>query len=197
MAVGLRDGARGFGAIVLGPARQQPFRRVACRVIGERRGLTLRHTTQHGVDQAGIARRPAVGLRQAHRQIDRSVIGHFEPEDLRGADQQNGFHARRFGRKALVEKSAEQMAQGAEPPQNGGGEPAHQRAVAIGEPGQAGVGGFARQLFVERDFPPQDAIENVGGDPSGSEAGDFRLRGGARSRHVPIIATNCGWDANG
>ena len=123
------------------------------------------------------------------------MIGHFEPEDLRGADQQNGFHARRLGRKALVEKSAEQVAQGAEPPQHGGGEPAHQRAVAVGERGEAGMGGLAGQLLVERDLPPQDAVENVGGDPSGGEAGDFRLRGGARSRHGPIIATNCGWGA--
>ena len=111
------------------------------------------------------------------------MIGHFEPEDLRGADQQNGFHARRVGGKALVEKSAEQVAQGAEPPQHGGGEPAHQRAVAVGEPDQAGMGGLAGQLLVERDLPPQHAVENVGGDPSGGEAGDFRLRGGARTRH--------------
>ena len=80
------------------------------------------------------------------------------------------------------------MAQGAEPPQYGGDEPAHQRAVAVGKRGEAGMGGFAGQLFVERDFPPQDTVENVGGNPSGGEAGDFRLRGGARSRHVRIIA---------
>ena len=55
--------------------------------------------------------------------------------------------------------------------------------------------GFAGQLLVERDLPPQDAVENVGGDPAGGEAGDFRLGGGARSRHNPIIATNCGWRA--
>ncbi len=156
----------------------------------------LRHAAQHRVDQAGIARRAPVGLRQPHRQIDRGMIGHLEPEDLRGADQQDGFHARRVGRKAFVEKSAEQVAQGAEPPQHGGGEPAHQRAVAVGEPREAGMGGLAGQLLVERDLPPQDAVENVGGDPSGGEAGDFRLRGGARSRHAPIIATNCGLRAN-
>jgi hypothetical protein len=57
------------------------------------------------------------------------------------------------------------------------------------------MGGFAGQLLIERDLPPQDAVENVGGDPSGGEAGDFRLRGGARTRHAPIIATNCGLGA--
>ena len=66
-----------------------------------------------------------------------------------------------------------------------------------GSVGEAGVGGFAGQLLVERDLPPQDAVENVGGDPSGGEAGDFRLRRGARSRHNAIIATNCGWRAKG
>ena len=166
-------------------------------LIGERRYAALRHAAQHRVDQAGIARRAAIGLRQAHGQIDRGMIGHFEPEDLRGADQQNGFHTRRLGRKALVEKSAEQVPQGAEPPQHGGGEPAHQSAVAVGERGEAGMRGLAGQLLVERDLPPQDAVENVGGDPSGGEAGDFRLGGDARARHAPIIATNCGWRANG
>src|SRR5665213_253913 len=57
-----------------------------------------------------------------------------------------------------------------------------------GSEARPGMGGFAGQLFVERNFPPQDAVENVGGNPSGGEAGDFRLRGGARSRHVRIIA---------
>ena len=91
--------------------------------------------------------------------------------------------ARRVGGKALVEKAAEQMAQGAEPPQHGGGQPAHQRAVAVGERGEAGMGAFAGQLLVERDAPPQHAVEDVGGDPAGGEAGDFRLGGGARTRH--------------
>ena len=120
------------------------------------------------------------------------MIGHFEPEDLRGADQQNGFHARRVGGKAFLEKAAEQLPQRAEPPQHGGDKAAHQRAVAVGEPGQTGMGGLAGELLVERDLPPQDAVEDVGGDPSGGEAGDFRLGGGARSRHAPIIAMNCG-----
>jgi hypothetical protein len=58
------------------------------------------------------------------------------------------------------------------------------------------MGGLAGKLFVECYFPPQDAVENVGGYPSGGEAGDFRLRGGARSRHDPIIAINCGRGTN-
>ena len=197
MAVGLRDRARGVGAVAFAPARQQPFRRVARRRMSASASIAaLRHAAQHRVDQPGVARGAAVGLRQAHRQIDRGMIGHFEPEDLRGADQQDGFDARRVGGKTLVEKSAEQVAQGAEPPQHGRDEPAHQRAVAVGERGQAGMGGLAGQLLVERGLPPQDAVENVGGDPSGGEAGDFRLRRGARTRHVPIIAMNCGLDAN-
>ncbi len=131
-------------------------------------------------------------MRQPHRQIDRGMVGHFEPENLRGADQQNGFRARRFGGKAFLEKSAEQLPQRAEPPQHGSNEAAHQRAVAIGEPGQTGMDSLARELLVERDLSPQDAVKDVGGDPSGGEAGDFRLGGGARSRHAPIIAMNCG-----
>ena len=196
MAVGLRDRARGVRAVMFAPARQQPFRRVAHGGFGEASIAALRHAAQHRVDQPGVARGAAVGLRQAHRQIDRGMVGHFQPEDLRGADQQDGFHARRVGGKTLVEKSAEQVAQGAEPPQHGRGEPAHQRAVAVGERGQAGMGGLAGQLLVERGLAPQDAVENIGGDPSGGEAGDFRLRRDARTRHDFIIAMNCGLDAN-
>ena len=42
---------------------------------------------------------------------------------------------------------------------------------------------FAGKLLVERDAPPQHAVENVGGNPAGGEAGNFRLWGGARARH--------------
>ncbi len=129
---------------------------------------------------------------QPHRQIDRGMVGHFEPEDLRRAEQQDGFDAWRFGRKTLVEKTADDVAQRAEPPQHRGGEAAHQRAVAVGERGEAGMRGPAGELFVERDLPAQHAVENVGGNAPGGEARDFRLWGGARSRHgAANIATNC------
>ncbi len=85
-----------------------------CIGRGERLAI-LRDAAQHGVDQSGIARRAAVGLRQPHRQIDRGMIGHVEPQDLHGADQQNGFGARRLGGKSLVEIAAKQMTQGSKP----------------------------------------------------------------------------------
>ena len=124
------------------------------------------------------------------------MVGNLEPENLRGADQQNDFGARRLGGKSLFEETGEQMAQGAEPAQHGGDQPAHQRAVAVGERSEAGMRGLSGQLFVERDPPPQHAVENVGGDLAGGEAGDFRLRGGTRTRHAPLIAMNCGRGAN-
>jgi hypothetical protein len=55
--------------------------------------------------------------------------------------------------------------------------------------------GLAGKLFVERDMPPQNAVENVGGYSTGGEAGDFRLGGGARSRHghlLPRIVAGAG-----
>ena len=197
VAIGFGDQARGFRAVSLGPAFHQPFRRVARGAGGQLRFAALRHAAQHRIDQSGIARRAAVGLGQPHRKIDRGMVGHVKPEDLRGPDQQNGFGSRRFRRKSLLEEGGEQRAQGAEPPQHGGDQPAHQRAIAVGERGEARMRAFAGQLLVERDAPPQHAIENVGGDPSGSEAGDFRLGGGTRSRHGRNIAMNCGRVANG
>ena len=196
VAIGFRDRARGVGAVSHGPAFHQPFRGVARGPGGQRLIAALRHAAQHGVDQPGVTCRAAVGLRQAHRQIDRGVVGHLEPENLRGAEQQNGLGARRVGGKSLVEETLEQMAQGAEPAQHGGGEPAHQRAVAVGERGEARMRALARELLVERDAPPQHAVDDVGGDSTGGEAGDFRLRGGARSRHAALIAMKCGADAS-
>ena len=80
------------------------------------------------------------------------------------------------------------MAQGAEPAQHGRDQPAHQRTVAVGERGDAGVDAFAGELLVERDSAPQNAVEDVGGDSTGGEAGDFRLGRCARTRHELIIA---------
>src|SRR4029077_17936635 len=92
------------------------------------------------------------------------------------------------GRKALVEKSAEQMPQSAEPPQHGCGEPAHQGAVAFGKSGESRMCVLAREKFVECSSPPQNAVEDVGGNSSSGEAGNFRLRGSARARHTRIVA---------
>jgi hypothetical protein len=50
------------------------------------------------------------------------------------------------------------------------------------------MGAFAGEQLVERDVAPQYAVENVGGDPSGGKAGDFRLGRCARARHTPIVA---------
>ena len=54
------------------------------------------------------------------------------------------------------------------------------------------MGGFTGELVVQRDMPPQYAVENIGGNSAGGEAGDFRLGGGSRSRHKIIFAMNCG-----
>ena len=187
VAVGFGNRLRGVRAIGLGPALEQPVGRVARSLVGQERGAILRDTAQHGVDQAGIARGAAVGLRQTHRQVDRGMVGHIEPEDLRGADQQNGFGARRVGRHALGHQLAEQMPQRAEPAQNRGDQAAHQRAIAVGQRGEAGVSGAAGQLLVERNLLAQHAVDDVGGDPAGGKAGDFGLGGGARTGHAPSL----------
>jgi hypothetical protein len=49
------------------------------------------------------------------------------------------------------------------------------------------MGGAPGQLLVERDALPQHAVENIGGNSTGSEAGDFRLGGGTRSRHSQTL----------
>ena len=76
------------------------------------------------------------------------------------------------------------MTQGAEAPQHSGDQPARQRAVAVSQRGKAGMGVFAGQEIVERNSPPQNAVENIGGDSSSGEAGNFRL-GEVRGRAIP------------
>jgi hypothetical protein len=95
------DGTCGLCPIILLPACHQPLRRIECAGIdaGEKlRGLAG-DAPEHGVDQAGVARRAAVGLHQAHRKIHGSVVWYLEPKDLRRAEKQGGFHPRRAGGK--------------------------------------------------------------------------------------------------
>jgi hypothetical protein len=47
---------------------------------------------------------------------------------------------------------------------------------------------FARKKFVECRSPPQNAVEDIGSNSSSGEAGNFRLRGSARTRHTRIVA---------
>jgi hypothetical protein len=81
-----------------------------------------------------------------------------------------------------------QMAEVAKPPQYCGREPSRQGAVPVSERGQPGVRVFAGEELVERNSPPQNTVENIGGNSSSGEAGNFRLRGSARTRHTPIVA---------
>ena len=116
------DGVRGGLAISRNPARHQPFRRVEIGRIEFRQpcGAFAREPAQHGIDQARISRGVAVRLHQADGKIDRRMIGHVEEQDLCGADQQRRLHARHLLRRTAFEQEAEEMAQGAEAPQDDG-----------------------------------------------------------------------------
>ena len=65
------------------------------------------------------------------------------------------------------------MAQRAEPAQHGRDERAHQRAVALGERGKPGCASAPSSSLVERAAAAQHAVEDVGGDAAGGEAGNF------------------------
>ncbi len=125
---------------------------------------------KHGVDQAGIARRPAVGLDKAHGQIDGGVIGHIEQKDLRRAEQQGGLDPRRVGRKTALEHRPKQMPQRSESSQDRRHQPPRQRAVAVLKAGKVRMRMRAVELLVERAPPPQHAFQYLGGDAAGGEA---------------------------
>ncbi|MHC2330714.1 hypothetical protein ACVIW0_000003 [Bradyrhizobium sp. USDA 4454] len=175
MAERQRHVARGGLAVMCVPARQHPRRqvqRLRADLVDQPLALACA-AAQHGVDEPGIFRRAPVRLHQPHRQIDRGVIGHVHPEDLRGADQQRALRARRIGRDAAVEQPRQQMAERAELAQDGRDQPAHQRAIAIGERFQAGMRAGAVELIVERAVLVQHAVEDVGCDAARRETGDF------------------------
>ena len=167
VSVGHRNRPRGVVAKGARPARHQPVGRIARGGLGEDGVAVLRNAAQYGVDQPGIARGAAVGLRQPHGEIDRGVVRHVEPEQLRRADEQDGLGARCVTREALVEEPKQRMAQRAEAAQHGRGQSSHQGAVAIGQRGEAEMRVAPRQLLVEGHAPAQNAVDDVGGDFSG------------------------------
>ncbi len=172
MAVGCGNGMCGRRAIMLRPAREQPWRRVQNRHVERRKNARAfaRYSPQHGVDQARESRRVPVRLRQPDGKIDRGMIRHVEKEYLRGADQQRAFHARRLRRYAAFEKAPKQMAERAEPAQHDGNQRPGQRAIAILETREV-AGPFDE--FVERTTAAQHAVENVRRDPAGRQARHF------------------------
>jgi hypothetical protein len=93
-------------AIMRDPTLDQPLRQiehVGFDIVDDTSALA-RAAAQHGVDEARIFRRAPIGLHQPHREVDRGVIGHIHPEDLRSADQQRALRPRRIGRNAAVEQ---------------------------------------------------------------------------------------------
>jgi hypothetical protein len=142
----------------------------------------LRHPSQHGIDEAGIASAVSIGLCQPYAQVDRGVVGNVEKKDLRSADQKHAFGAWRVVGTSAFEQTAQQMPQRAEPAQNGCDEPAHERAVSIRESDQSGVGLLAIELFVEGSAATQHGIEDVDCDPPRGQSWNV-LRAEACARH--------------
>ena len=180
-----RDIARDGLAIMGDPARQQPRRHIERLRFDllDQRVPFARAAAQHRIDEPGIFRGAPVRLHQPHRQIDRGMIGHIHPEDLRGADQKRALRARRVGRDAAIEQPRQHMAERAEPPQNRRHQPPHQGAVAIGKRFQSGMGGGAVELFVKRAVLMQDAVKNIRRDPPRRETGHLGWQGESLRRH--------------
>ena len=170
------DLARGGLAVMRDPALPAATarHRAVSSLTSSINGCALaRAAAQHRVDQPGIFRGAPVRLHQPHRQVDRGVIGHVHPEDLRGADQQRALRARRVGRDAAIEQPRQHMAERAEPPQDRRHQPPHQRAVAIGQRLQSGMRAGAVELVVERAMLVQHAVKNIRCDPPRRETRHF------------------------
>ena len=117
------------------------------------------------------------------------MVGHFQPEDLRGADQQDGFRARRVGRKALLEESG--RADGASVPSRRSTVAVSRRISArsrSASPCSPGCARLARQLLVERDrrrrTPSRMSAAILRAARPGT-SGCGEVRGRAMSRSLP------------
>src|SRR5262249_42001698 len=134
----------------------------------------LHNTPQHGVDQPRIACVAPIRLHEPHRQIDRRMVWHIEPEDLDSADAQRGLDPRRTGRDTAIAMEAEQMAPRATPSQYRRDQPARQRAAAFGQRSEALVRTAAVKLVVERPAAPGHTFNYLSCDPACRKALRFR-----------------------
>src|SRR5262249_60524719 len=92
-------------------------------------------------------------------------------------------HPGHVSRGTALEKAAEQMAQRAEPAQDGRHQRPRQRAVALGERRKPETG--VLELLVKRPAAAQYAFEHVGGKTSRRQARDFGFAG-----HLPGLTTS-------
>ena len=116
------------------------------------------------------------------------MIGNLEPENLCGAEQQRQLDSRRIRGEAAIEEPPEQVPQCPEPAQHRSDQAPHQCAVALGQ--RSETGGPVIQLLVEGTAAAQHAVEQIGGDRAGGEAGRWRLRYGAGGDHRRHVARN-------
>ena len=182
------DRARGLFAVMIGPARHQPWRRIERkRIEGREHGFAFaRDPAQHGIDEAGITRGMFLGLHQTHREIDGGVIGYIEKQDLRRAEQQSRVRARDFRRQRTFEHAVGYVFQRPEPPQYGRRQHAHQCAVTLFKGLECR--GLLLELVVEGAASPQHALKHGSCDLPRGQAGDGRGFGGGFS-HAPSLRT--------
>ena len=96
-----------------------------------------------------------------------------------------------------IEQPRKQVAERAEPPQDGGHQTPHQGAVTVGQRLQPGMRASAVELVVQGAVLVQHAVKNIGRNPPRGEAG--HLGGGCVSylRHGKTSRQRSGNDAAG
>ena len=120
--MGMRSGdsVRHLAAVAASPARHQPFGGIQRRRVeaGKLLATLSCHLAQHRIDQACVTGCPAVGACEMHGEIDRSMVGHIEKQDLRGAEQQRGFDPRRICGQPALQEPPKQVSEAAQPAQH-------------------------------------------------------------------------------
>src|ERR1700682_292214 len=160
-----RDLPRDHLAVIFDPALTQPLRRVDQGI--ERGNLVFAFASdppQHGIDEGCVVPRGAVLAGDFNGSVDGGMIGDRKKKNLRGADQENDFHERRFLRKAAFQQGSEERAQATNP-------------------------GLGVEDLIERAMAMQDRLKRLGRGAAGSKTRGVRSGRRRRVAHAGHSAT--------
>ena len=131
LETGLGDAAGDLLAISGAPALPEPIRDVEPHTVlrGQHLRAALGNPPQDGIGELGETMRGPVAPRRLDGEIDHSVGGHAEAEELGGTGEQDRPQIALVRRQRLFQEGVEHMLELALPAQDGGRNGAGERAV--------------------------------------------------------------------
>ena len=134
------------------------------------------HLAQDGVDETGIALRPARLLRLLDGKADGGVWRHLHEGELCRARDQKEPRLEGIGGQRLLQKAAKQILDLPQPPQSRRGDGVRKGAVSGFEAREGGFRARAGENLVEWLTLAQDRAQQIGGKPASLQARVLSLR---------------------